>query len=212
MQCELALSNFNVAHRLTSSVLYSLPFGRGRKYLNNNVFTDALLGGWQISSIVSLQTGSPLTVNSGADLSNTGIGTDRPNATGATVALPRGQQDPQRFFNIRAFVLEPFGTLGNVGRNTLIGPGIINFDFAASKDFRIREGHQLEFRFEAFNAPNHPNWASQTRPPIVLHSAELHQRAPICERCSSRSNTFFEGGAFETSHRANIKRQSAVTN
>jgi hypothetical protein len=54
--------------------------------------------------------------------------------------------------------LEPFGTLGNVGRNTLIGPGIINLDFATSKDFRIREGHHLEFRFEAFNIPNHPNW------------------------------------------------------
>jgi hypothetical protein len=86
-----------------------------------------------------------------------GIRTDRPDATGAAVALACGQQDPQRFFNTAAFSVDPFGMLGNVGRNILIGPGIITFDFSVLKDFSIPERHTLEFRFEAFNLPNHPN-------------------------------------------------------
>ena len=66
----------------------------------------------------------------------------------------RGQQDPELFFNTNAFVLQPVGTLGNVGRNTLIGPGIMNWDFSTLKDFRIREGQTLVFRFELFNVTN----------------------------------------------------------
>jgi hypothetical protein len=158
MQCERGLSTFNVAHRLTTSALFEAPLGRGKRLLNTGGIANALLGGWQIGTIVTAQTGFPFTVASGADLSNAGIATDRPNATGATVALPRGQQDPQRFFNTAAFVLQPFGSFGNVGRNTVIGPGILNLDFSTLKNIRIREGHQLEFRFEVFNMPNHPNW------------------------------------------------------
>ena len=72
----------------------------------------------------------------------------------------RGEQDPERFFNTAAFVLQPFGTFGNVGRNTLIGPGVIQWDFSIHKDFRIVEGQFVQFRFEAFNFPNHPNWGN----------------------------------------------------
>ena len=158
MQCERGLSSFNVAHRLTTSALFEVPVGKGKRFLNTGGVANAALGGWQISTIVTVQTGFPFTVSSGADQSNAGIATDRPNTNGATVPLPRGQQDPQRFFNTSAFSLQPFGAFGNVGRNTVIGPGIINLDFSTAKNFRIREGHQLEFRFEAFNVPNHPNW------------------------------------------------------
>ncbi|MEJ7607288.1 MAG: hypothetical protein WKF37_13735 [Bryobacteraceae bacterium] len=74
------------------------------------------------------------------------------------MALERGQQDPERFFNTQAFSLQPFGTYGNVGRNTVIGPGIIGFDVSTLKDFAVHERLRMQFRFEAFNAPNHPNW------------------------------------------------------
>ncbi len=157
-QCERALSSFHASHRLVTSALYELPFGRGKRFVNIGGIPNALVGGWQLGSIMTLQTGFPVTVVSGADISNTAIGTDRPNATGATVAIPRGQQDPELFFNTNAFVLQPAGTLGNVGRNTLMGPGIVNWDFSTLKDFRIREGQELQFRFEAFNVSNHPNW------------------------------------------------------
>ena len=157
-QCERALSSFHTSHRLVSSLIYELPLGRGKSFWSSSRIADIIAGGWQAGSIVTLQTGFPLTVSSGTDISNTAIGTDRPNSTGTVVALPRGQQDPERFFNTDAFVMQPAGTHGNVGRNTLIGPGIISWDFSALKNVRVREGHQVQFRFEAFNLPNHPNW------------------------------------------------------
>jgi hypothetical protein len=160
IRCERGLSIFSVSHRTVSTVLYELPFGKGKRYLNAGGIGDVALGGWQLGTILTLQTGFPITVSSGRDQSNTGAGFDRPNATGQAVALPRGQQDPERFFNTDAFVLEPFGTFGNTGRNTLIGPGVIEWDFSASKNFRIRESHKLEFRFEGFNFANHPNWGN----------------------------------------------------
>ena len=158
-QCERGLSVFNVAHRFVTSSLYELPFGRGKQFLSNNALGNAVLGGWQLSTIVTLQSGTPATVISGYDSSNRSTSIDRPNATGATVALPRGQQDPNRFFNTDAFTRAPTGTLGNVGRNTVIGPGIINWDFSVIKNIPLGETRQLQFRFETFNLANHPNWA-----------------------------------------------------
>ena len=121
----------------------------------------AVAGGWQMSSIVTLQTGFAATVANGLDTSNTGAFFDRPNATGQEVDLPRGQQDPQRFFNTGAFAVQAAGTHGNVGRNTLTTPGIIGWDFSLLKNFNLKsETRYLQFRFEAFNFPNHPNWGN----------------------------------------------------
>ncbi len=151
--CEKGLSSYHTAHRLTFSSLYELPFGRaGSKGMR------LLAGGWQLGLITTLQTGFPLTLTSGRDQSNTANGVDRPNTNGQVSAIARGQQDPERFFNTAAFSLQPFGTYGNVGRNSVIGPGIINFDFSTLKDFIVTEKLKVQFRFEAFNAPNHPNW------------------------------------------------------
>jgi hypothetical protein len=159
-QCERGLSIFNIAHRFVTSSLYELPFGKGKPFLANNALGNAVLGGWQLSSIVTLQSGTPATVISGYDSSNRSTTIDRPNTTGATVALPRGQQDPNRFFNTAAFVRAPTGTLGNVGRNTVIGPGIINWDFSVIRNIPLgSETRFLQFRFETFNLANHPNWA-----------------------------------------------------
>src|SRR5262249_22703017 len=93
---------------------------------------------------------------------------DRPNATGATLALPRGEQDPQRFFNTAAIALQPFGSFGNLGRNVLVGPGIINIDSSLTKSFPFLEGQRLDFRFEVFNTANHPNWGP---PDVTLLNA-----------------------------------------
>ncbi|MBI3694537.1 MAG: TonB-dependent receptor [Acidobacteria bacterium] len=160
IRCERGLSIFHVSQRMVTSILYELPLGKGKAWLNRGGVANVLAGGWQLGSIITLQTGFPIIVGSGRDQSNTGSGNDRPNATGQKVALGRGQQDPERFFNTDAFVLQPFGTFGNVGRNTLIGPGLISWDFSTLKNFAIREGHELQFRFEAFNFPNHPNWGN----------------------------------------------------
>ncbi len=158
--CEYGRSSHDVRHRFVTSALWDLPFGKGRKFAIDNRALDLVAGGWQLGGIVTLQTGFPMTVTNGNDNSNTGGFFDRPDSTGVNASLARGEQDPQRFFNTAAFAQSPRGTFGNVGRNTLNSPGIIQVDFSTLKDFVITEKHRLQFRFEAFNFPNHPNWGN----------------------------------------------------
>jgi len=160
-QCERARSAHDVNQRFVTSTLWDLPFGKGRKMAIANPVANAVAGGWQLSSIITLQSGFPITMTNGNDTSNTGGFFDRPNSTGVDADLPRGQQDPQRFFNTSAFVINNSGTFGNVGRNTLNAPGIIGWDFSALKNFQLfSESRYLQFRLEAFNFPNHPNWGN----------------------------------------------------
>ena len=155
--CERGLSIFDVRHRFVSSILYDLPFGKGRPMLNRGI-ASTLLGGWELGSIVTVSSGFPLNVGAGSDRSNTGAGADRPNATGEKVSFDRGTRNPNGWFNINAFQLQPLGTFGNAGRNPVIGPGIVNWDFSTLKDFKFSESKYLQFRFEGFNILNHPNW------------------------------------------------------
>ncbi len=159
--CERARSSHDTRHRFVTSALWDLPFGRGRRVSIENPLANAVAGGWQMSSILTLQTGFPVTVTNGQDASNTGAFFDRPDATGQKPDLPRGQQDPVRFFNTAAFVRNANGTHGNIGRNTLDAPGIIGWDFSLLKSFNLRsESRYLQLRFEWFNFPNHPNWGN----------------------------------------------------
>jgi hypothetical protein len=156
--CEKGRSSHDTRHRLVTSALWELPFGKGRRFDISNPVVNVLAGGWQMGGILTLQSGFAMTIVNGLDTSNAGGLFDRPDSTGVNASLPRGEQDPQRFFNTQAFRTALAGTFGNVGRNTMDTPGIIGFDFAMHKDFRFTEQHKLQFRFEAFNFPNHPNW------------------------------------------------------
>ena len=160
LRAERGLSSFNQDHRAVTSVLYELPVGKGRRFLNQGGVADAVIGGWELGSIFSMQSGFPATVIDNKDQSNTGIGFDRPNATGQNAVLPRDVRNPDRWFNTAAFALQPYGTFGTAGRNTVITPGSIQWDFSVHKQFRIVENHALQFRFEAFNFLNHPNWGN----------------------------------------------------
>jgi hypothetical protein len=170
--CERGPSVFDVRHRFVSSVLYELPFGADKPYLNHGV-GNAVLGGWQLSSIVTISSGFPRTVFTGRDQANTGAGADRPDATGAPIDLPSGERTPQHWFNnTTAFTLEQFGTFGNAGRNTVRGPGIFSWDFSVLRNFRMPKGTGLQFRVEAFNLPNHPIWGD---PDMTLLSPRFGQ-------------------------------------
>ncbi|MCX6594649.1 MAG: TonB-dependent receptor [Acidobacteria bacterium] len=160
MRCERGLSTFDTRHRAVTSILYDLPVGKGKAWNISNSFANAVIGGWQLGSIITMSTGFPLTVTSGRDQSNTGAGFDRPTYN-AGVNPNLDNRDPTRWFNPAAYTLQTFGTFGNVGRNTLISPSIFGMDFSTLKNFKMPvEGHTLQFRFEAFNLPNHPNWGN----------------------------------------------------
>jgi hypothetical protein len=92
----------------------------------------------------------------GLDNSLTQSGYDRSNATGAGSSLDN--PSPAGWYNRDAFFQAPVGQFGTVGRNTASSPGIFAINAEVHKNFRIHENHQLQFRAEAFNALNHPNW------------------------------------------------------
>jgi hypothetical protein len=158
--CERGLSAFNNEHRYVTSILYDLPIGKGRQMNITNGFLDAIIGGWQLGSIFTVQSGFPITVTNSQDTSNTGAFFDRPDATGTNPQVSK--VTTENAFNKAAFVRNQPGAYGNVGRNTLIGPSFVRWDFSTLKNFTMPylENHVLQFRFEAFNFPNHPNWGN----------------------------------------------------
>jgi hypothetical protein len=88
-----------------------------------------------------------------------GIVGDRPNYSGASGCNPdRVIGDPNRWFDPACYVLQPPGTLGNVPRHSIRGPGFFNFDFAMLKNTKVSEKLDIQFRTEVFNATNHPNF------------------------------------------------------
>jgi hypothetical protein len=156
---DRGLAAYNVGRLFVSSILYELPIGRGKPFLNQNPVVNAVAGGWQLGSIITLADGTPLTPASIGDLTNTGW-SQYPDATGMSV-IPSGGQTAQQFWNVGAFnATNPQlqYRYGNIARSVLIAPGTIDWDFSAMKNFHIWEQHALQFRFECFNCANHPNW------------------------------------------------------
>jgi hypothetical protein len=160
IECERGLSSFDVRHRLVTSVLYDFPVGKGRRWSVNNVVVNGIVGGWEAGGILTLQGGVPGTLSIGGvdNAATSDGGYDRPNSTGVSPYL--GDPTPSRWLNPAAFTEAPPGFFGSVGRNTIMGPGIVNIDGEVHKQFRMpyNENHVLQFRIEAFNAVNHPNW------------------------------------------------------
>jgi hypothetical protein len=160
IRCERGLSSFDVRNRMVTSVLYDLPVGKGRRVNVDNALLNGIVGGWQTGGILTLQSGVPGTLSIGGldNASTSDGGYDRPVSTGASPYL--SNPVPSRWLNPAAFVEAAPGFFGNVGRNTIQGPGIVGLDMQLHKEFHMpyREGHLLQFRLEAFNVMNHPNW------------------------------------------------------
>jgi len=116
-----------------------------------------LASGWQISPIIRLQTGPYLTVTSGLDNALTGqTAYERVNLVMADVFQPN--RTPNNYLNPAAFAQPALGTYGNIGTNNILSPGSIYINAGVTRTFRIRERQSIQFRFEAFNIPNHVNW------------------------------------------------------
>ena len=123
-----------------------------------------LAKGWQLTGIVTMQSGSPLTLTSGLDNSLSGIGADTPDQVSSWhLAGDRSKaQQIQEWFNPAAFVPNAIGTYGNVGIGALRNPGLWNIDGAVQRNFKIYEGSQLSFRASFYNALNHANLGNPT--------------------------------------------------
>jgi len=176
LSCERGVSGFNKPHRFVTSLVYELPFGRGRQLgATWNPVLNHIAGGWQVSSIITLESGNPANASSpGGRNSLAYVLGDRLNCTGVDWRLPSDQRTTNLWFNRAAFLLPAAGVVGNCGRNIIVGPGRRLFDASIQKSFRIMEGHSLDFRLEAFNFWNHrvlatpgTGWGNTTATPSV---------------------------------------------
>jgi hypothetical protein len=166
---ERSLSSNHVPHRAVFSPVVEMPFGRGKRWVSNGGPLDWFFGGWQVSGIVTLQSGSPFgvtVVNGPRDIlgDNANGKNLRPDIVG-DMDLPDSQKGQPavgvrgvQWFNPGAFAVPARYTYGNAARTLMLGPGLVNFDSAISKNFRIGERYRVQFRWEAFNAFNTPKF------------------------------------------------------
>ncbi len=162
---ERSFSPFDQTHRFVGNAVYNLPIGKGGMILNNGGVASRLIGGWQVNSIVTLQTGTPFTVtapdesDTGANHASRGNCIGNPYA-GATTnpSLLFGGNAPGFFLNPAAFAIPAFGTLGTCAPRSFHGPGLEDVDLSLFKIFPVTERWRLEFRSEFFNSFNHPNF------------------------------------------------------
>jgi hypothetical protein len=150
---EWALSSFDHRHLFVGSGTYQIPNAIGTSGL-----ARALLEGWRLNAILSVQSGAPFTVNLAVDRANIGAGpAQRPNQI-RDPNLPRDERSPERWFDTSAFTLPDAYTFGSARRNSVIGPGFANLDFALAKTWPIGSTSQVEFRWETFNLLNRANF------------------------------------------------------
>lgn len=155
-----AVGNWDVPHRASINWLWDIPVGRGRRFLNRGGVLDAILGGWEYTGIANIQSGTPFSVtsSSAAVLSGTGTRIGMIADRIGDGVLPNSERTLLRWFDTSAFRRPQPQTFGNAGLNILRTDGSINFNLGLFKNFRIREGHQLQIRSEFYNAFNHPNF------------------------------------------------------
>jgi hypothetical protein len=148
--CERGNANFDMRHRFTISYTYALPFFRSQKG-----FTRLALGGWQFNGITTMQTGLPYTPSLLTANTN-GAGGSRPDSTGVSPVI--SNPTLSRWFDPTAFSSPTTIRFGNAGRNILFGPGRVNFDLSMFKDFAYSDRFKVQFRTEAFNLFNTPQF------------------------------------------------------
>ena len=144
----------NVGHYFVASLVYDLPFGRGRKFAGNmNRALDTIIGGWQVNTLVNFRQGLGYHVTVPGDLAN--IGNTGTYLRADLVGDPNlSNPTPERWINTDAFAApQPF-TFGNLGRNRLLPDNVYRFDLSLFKNFRITERLRAQLRAEAFNAFN----------------------------------------------------------
>jgi len=148
-------SVYDLRHRAILGYSYQLPFGKGQPLMNRGGAANLLAGGWRLSGFLTMQTGLPFTVgHAGANTGGAG-GSRADFVRDATLDSGRTLD---RWFDTTAFAQPAIYTFGNFGRNTLYGPGRWNWDMALRKDIPLREPLKLEFRVDALNVFNHPQF------------------------------------------------------
>ena len=152
-------SGFDIKHRFSESLNYTLPIGKGRRVSFNNANGNNLIGGWQMNGILVIQSGLPFTPALATSVSNSGGSRPDRLKTGEATAQTIDRWFDTSFSTADAAWATPRQfTYGNGGRNILRGPGRWNLDYSVFKEFAITEKYRVQFRSEFFNIFNHPQF------------------------------------------------------
>jgi len=150
----------DVKHRFAMSLVYDIPAATAEGLVN--MFTR----NWHLSTIYQVQSGFPLTISVFGDTANSGVvlgeNPIRANVTGQPI-FGAGRHTSDAWFNTAAFATPAAFTFGDVGRNTVYGPGMQTLDFAVAREFSLAERTRFQFRAEFFNALNHVNLGTPDR-------------------------------------------------
>jgi trimeric autotransporter adhesin len=166
LRAEKSVSANDTPHRLTFAAIYELPVGRGKPFGGNmNRVVNGVIGGWQVNTFVTFQTGQPLAFNdANGELAD---GTQRPSINGgkacADVSLDSVVNGAANYFNVDNFSHPGDQRPGNLGRYVADcrAPGIHNMDLGISKRIEFTESKYLEIRGDFFNALNTPRFGMQ---------------------------------------------------
>jgi hypothetical protein len=192
---DRGLSDFDIRHRLSVNYFYALPAGKERRWLRSGVLSQ-IFGAWRLGGVVSYRTGTPFHPLVNVRTPGYLFAANRPNLVPGSSNNPRygvtagcsgvapGQElgGPDRFFDPCAFSAPPAGTLGNTGRNTITGPGVISMDVSLQKDITLKRGVRVQFRTEIFNVPNHPSFALPPRGSMLVFSGASARLNPTAGR------------------------------
>ena len=160
-QADRSLSALHRAHTFSADYVWMLPFGKGRALgAGMGTLPNALFGGWQITGVMTANSGTPINVTIPRDVANIGprVQAQRPDLVGDPLSGVSGA--PEQFLNADAFAEPAPFTFGNAGRNLVTGPSLFQLDFGLYKNFPINERMGFQFRTEYFNAFNNVNFGS----------------------------------------------------
>ena len=149
-----ALSSFDRTHNLQLFGVYALPFGAGKRWATSGP-ASWFAGGWQLNGIMTRMSGTPFTITSAGTSLNAPGNTQTADLVGP-VRIPGGVGRGASWFDPTAFAPVTAVRYGTLGRNTMRGPSVFNFDASLFRDFKITERFKLQFRTEVFNLTNTP--------------------------------------------------------
>jgi Carboxypeptidase regulatory-like domain len=168
-------SDFDARHRVVMNAIYDLPF-QGNRFKS----------GWELAPIVSLQSGNPFNIIV-SPATITGVSTDRPNVVGQVATTGSITQ----WFANKSVFQSPGNAFGNLGRNAIVGPGWEDVDLALIKNTKVTERINVQFRADAFNFFNHPNWGQPGGTVGTLNFGVIQStRFPTGDSGSSRQMQF----------------------
>ncbi|HUV91944.1 MAG TPA: TonB-dependent receptor, partial [Anaerolineales bacterium] len=158
LQRERGNAEFDPRQRFVSSVIWALPVGNGKAFLNRHGILNVVLGGWQLSGNFTAQTGQFYTPQfSGADPSNTNTFGGRPDVIG-NPNLPSSKRSIAHWFNVAAFAVPKNGQFGTARNGSVVGPGQDALNAGLFKTFKVYDQMSLRLQGSFTNVLNHPNF------------------------------------------------------